>query len=121
MLALEPGKSLTTNEISAAALAIDGDVFNPQQQFTMTWPTSPVVATARVDQIARSGALKAGLEPELRAALDDAKAALDEPGAATDRPALASRLEALASSVGGTSQRHVTLSATLKHLAARLR
>ena len=121
VLALEPSKFLTANEISAAALAVDGDVFNPQQQFAMTWPMSPVVAAAYVDQLARSGALKAGLEPELRAALDAANATLDKPGSATDRPALANRLEALANSVGGTSQRHVALSAMLKDLAARLR
>ena len=72
-------------------------------------------------ELARSGALKAGLEPELRGALDAANATLDKPGSASDRPALANRLEALANSVGGTSQRHVALSAMLKDLAARLR
>ena len=128
VLALDPSKFLTTNEIAAAASVVDGDVFNPQQQFAMTWPKSPVVATAYVDQLARSGALKAGLEPELRAVLDDANTALDKPSSTVDRPALAKRLDALAGSVASTSNAgeppsgpRASLSAVLRDLAARLR
>ena len=121
VLALEPSKFLTKNEISAAALTLDNAVFNPQQQFAMTWPKAPVVATAYIDQLARNGMLKAGLEPELRATLDAAQTALDQPASAADRPALANRLDGLSSSVGGASQRHAALSALLKDLAARLR
>ena len=128
VLAMEPSKFLSKNEISAAALTIDNAVFNPQQQFAMTWPKAPVVAAAYVDQLARSGTLKAGVEPELRAALDAAQAALDQPASTADRPALARRLDALASSVASTSAAgarntatQAALSAMLRELAARLR
>ncbi len=129
VLALEPSEFITTNEISAAALAVDDAVFNPQQQFAVTWPDAPVVAAAYVDQLSRSGTLEAGLESELRAALDAAKtAALDQPASAVDKAALASRLEALSSGVasasdagGRTSERQAALSAMLTDLAAQLR
>ena len=128
MLALEPSKFLTSNEISAAALTIDNAVFNPQQQFAMTWPKSPVVATAYVDQLVRSGTLKAGLEPERRAALDAAQIALDQPASAGDKGALARRLDALAASVASASnagarasEPKAALTALLRDLAARLR
>ncbi|MEG3190821.1 hypothetical protein [Lysobacter sp. D1-1-M9] len=119
---------VATHEISAAALSVDDAVFNPQQQFAMTWPNAPVVAAAYVDQLSRSGTLEAGLESELRAALDAAQTALDQPASAVDKSALVRRLEALskvvtsASDAGGrTSERQSALSAVLTDLAARLR
>ncbi len=128
VLALEPSEFITTNEISAAALAIDDAVFNPQQQFAMTWPDAPVVAVAYVDQLSRSGTLRAGLESELRAALDATDAALGQAPPTSDKAALARRLDALSSSVssatdaeGRTAERQAALSAVLTKLAARLR
>jgi uncharacterized protein (DUF305 family) len=128
VLALEPSEHLTGNEIAAAALAVNDAVFNPQQQFAIAWPHAPVVAAAYVDQLARDGALEAGLEPELRAALGAAATALDAPAPAADRAELVRRLEALsravarASDAGGrTAERQAALAATLKGLAARLR
>jgi hypothetical protein len=128
LLALEPSEFITSNEISAAALAVSGAVFNPQQQFAMRWPHAPMVAAAYVDQLARSGALEAGLESELRAALDAAGTALDQPDPAVDQAELARRLEALSAVVasgsdagGRTRERQAALSAALKGLAARLR
>ncbi len=55
VLELSPSEHLTANEIAAAKLADQGDTFNPQQQFPVSWPDSPVVAMAYVDQLARSG------------------------------------------------------------------
>lgn len=128
VLTLEPSEFITAHEISAAALAVDDAVFNPQQQFAMTWPDAPVVAAAYVDQLARSGTLEAGLESELRAALGAAETALDESAPAVDQAELARRLEALSSGVtsasdagGRTSERQAALSAMLMDLAARLR
>jgi len=128
VLALEPSEFLTSHEIAAAALAVNDTVFNPQQQFAITWPHAPMVAAAYVDQLARSGELEAGLESELRAALDAAGTALDGPAPAADQAVLAGRLEALsgevtnASGTGGqTPERQAALSATLKDIAARLR
>ena len=127
VLALEPSEFLSANEIAAAALAEDGAVFNPQQQFAMTWPDAPVVAAAYVDQLAREGALAAGLVVELRVALEAAEVALDsEAGAGNE--AVASRLESLAGRVGGATdasawnaRRREALVATLEGVAARLR
>ena len=54
---LLPSDYLTENELAAAKLADAGDTFNPQQQFTVTWPVDPVVAYAYLDQLERDGAL----------------------------------------------------------------
>jgi hypothetical protein len=51
VLALLPSEHLTANEIAAAALADQGALFNPQQQFRVTWPAEPVVARAYLDQL----------------------------------------------------------------------
>ncbi|MEM1156012.1 MAG: DUF305 domain-containing protein, partial [Pseudomonadota bacterium] len=62
---LLPSEYLTQNEIDAAMLADQGDVFNPQQQFRVTWPADPVIARAYIDQLDRDNAL----EPDERSAL----------------------------------------------------
>lgn len=51
---LLPSEFLSGNEIGAAALADQGGVFNPQQQFRVTWPADPVVDRAYADQAARA-------------------------------------------------------------------
>ena len=38
-------------------LADQGDTFNPQQQFSVSWPAEPVVAKAYVDQLSRSNTI----------------------------------------------------------------
>ena len=55
VLSLEPSEHITSNEIAAAGLANVAGVFNPQQQFPVTWPNHPVVAMALLDQLARKG------------------------------------------------------------------
>lgn len=57
VFALEPSAHLTANEIAAAALAEQGDVVNPQQQFPVSWPDHPVVALAYLDQLMRDEAV----------------------------------------------------------------
>ena len=54
MLALVPSEHLTENEIAAAGLADQGAVFNPQQQFPVSWPVAPVVSMAYLDQLVRA-------------------------------------------------------------------
>src|SRR3546814_11945176 len=68
-------------------------MFNPQQQFPVTWPDHPVVALAYVDQLARGQALSPGMIAELTAALDQATSCID---AGNRDAALAARLETLA-------------------------
>ncbi|MES2859354.1 MAG: DUF305 domain-containing protein [Pseudomonadota bacterium] len=128
VLALEPSKLLSANEIAAAAMAEDAAVFNPQQQFARTWPQAPMVAIAYVDQLARSGALAAGQESELRSALGAAETALANSGSTADNAVLARRLDALAGNAispaatdARTAETRTALSAALKGIATRLR
>lgn len=57
VIELLPSEFLSENEIAAAKLADMGKSFNPQQQFPVTWPDSPIVAMAYIDQLVRSNAL----------------------------------------------------------------
>ncbi|MBN1239688.1 MAG: DUF305 domain-containing protein, partial [Gammaproteobacteria bacterium] len=57
VFSLAPSDFLSENEIAAAAVADQGRILNPQQQFRVTWPAEPVVARAYVDQLQRSGGL----------------------------------------------------------------
>ncbi len=57
VFSLLPSKYLSANEIAAAELADQGDTFNPQQQFSVSWPAEPVVAKAYVDQLSRSNTI----------------------------------------------------------------
>jgi len=123
VFALTPSEHLSANEIAAAALADQGRVFNPQQQFPVKWPAEPVVARAYVDQLERSGA--AGGLAEIREVLDLVAARLD---AGARDAALASRVSSLARDLaarsGGdaiTSKRTKGLAETLNGLATRLR
>ncbi len=103
VLALQPSRYLSANEIAAAALANSGMVFNPQQQFELRWPAVPVVAKAYIDQLERSDALADNLLSDLASALNRATAALDT--GSRDRH-LAGRLQDLAKRVhagGGDS------------------
>lgn len=124
VLSLQPGAELTANEIAAAALADQGQTFNPQQQFPVTWPDDPIVAMAYIDQLARSRSLSTATMASLTTALTQARAKLA--ARQTDR-ALATRLAAMGSnlSVIGTdpaaARRADALRGQLRGIAARLR
>ncbi len=123
VLALLPSEHLTENEIAAATIANQGGVFNPQQQFPVSWPDEPVVARAYLDQLNRSGAMTESLLDELNAALDRAAAQLQ--GGTGDKR-LAKTLKLLASKVAAgngdavTRKRQAALARTLKGIAVRL-
>jgi uncharacterized protein (DUF305 family) len=121
VFALTPSEHLTENEIAAAALANQGQQFNPQQQFQVTWPDHPIVALAYVDQLQRSGGLEAQALAQLRQALTDARSRID----GRDRDAaLAGRLSALARGLPAdrsADNRVAALRGTLNGIAARLR
>jgi uncharacterized protein (DUF305 family) len=125
VLALTPSDHLSENEIAAAALADQGRLFNPQQQFRVTWPAEPVVAAAYLDQLARSDGAPGTFIEEARGELDQAATALQ--GGSADR-ALAKRLGALATKAKNTNSddpltaaRRAHLADTLNAIAARLR
>jgi hypothetical protein len=128
VFALTPSSFLSANEIAAAELADQGGVFNPQQQFPVTWPAEPVIARAYVDQLRRggdSGGVPAATLDEISGALDLVAARLSSSGPSD--AALAQRVDALAlrlAAPGGdsvTQRRTSGLADTLRALAARLR
>jgi uncharacterized protein (DUF305 family) len=125
VFALEPSEFLSENEIRAAALADQGQVFNPQQQFPVTWPAEPVVARAYIDQLVRGEALEPALVEELNKMLSASEAALaDERGdrkLAKSMRKLASTLEPSRNAAPQTAQRMDSLSETLEGIAGRLR
>ncbi len=123
VLELKPSEHLTENELAAAALADQGAMFNPQQQFPVSWPAHPVVALAYVDQLARAQALSPATLADLTATLAQAKTRVD--AKRRDR-ALAARVEALAANLAATGSdstagRAAALRKTLTGIAAKLR
>ena len=124
VLSLVPSEYLSENEIAAAQIADQRDVFNPQQQFQVSWPAEPVVARAYIDQLERSDSLSASALSELNALLESASSQLEN-GANDD--ALAAQLEALAANLDGdganpvTMKRLVKLAETLNGIATKLR
>ncbi len=93
---LTSSEYLSVNEMTAAELASQGGVFNPQQQFPVSWPGEPVVARAYLDQLLRSDDLTQSLIEDLTDALARAESLL--PQGARD-PDLATRLASLAANI----------------------
>ena len=125
VLALVPSEHLSQSEIAAAALADQSGVFNPQQQFRVTWPAEPVVARAYLDQLERNEALPAALLAEAGSALDLSATKLAQ-DSRDER--LSARLDSLADkALEGTGademtrKRQVALAQTMHGIAARLR
>ena len=128
VLALTPSEHLSANEIAAAALADQGGVFNPQQQFPVSWPAEPVVAQAYLDQMRRAGALPESLDHRLNRALEQSERLLQAGGKDSE---VAANLQALAAELAGMQiadgtddaamqKRRIALGDTLSGIAARL-
>lgn len=124
VLALLPSEYLSENEVAAAAVADQGERFNPQQQFSVTWPAVPVVARAYVDQLTRSHALSESMVTDLNAALD--LAALRVSNGTKDWK-LAAKLKSLAATLDKksgdaiTKRRRAGLAETLRGISTGLR
>jgi uncharacterized protein (DUF305 family) len=124
VFALEASEFLSENEIAAAAIADQGAVFNPQQQFPVTWPAEPVVARAYLDQLERDAALAPSISAALDSALTAAQERLDAGFASRE---LAATLSELASdldpgtAVTALERRKAALAATLQDIGDRLR
>ena len=71
VLRLGPSEHLSRNELEAAVLVRE-EGFNAQEQRRVTWPASPVVARAYLDQLARSGGITPERAAGIRAAIDRA-------------------------------------------------
>ena len=119
---LIPSEHLTANEIAAAKLANQGDVFNPQQQFRVSWPNEPAVALAYVDQLKRDEAMSAKDAERLTAALERVGPAL---ASNKNDAGLARELKRLARSTpkgtGRAAARSAALKETLQGIADRLK
>ena len=126
VFALEPSEFLGENEIAAAEMAIGDDVFNPQQQFPLTWPADPVVARAHMEQLARAGVLEDAAAAALDAELGRAESLMETGDTDTD---LAVRLEDLAAElldgaaaeVDVVARQRTGLGETLAGIAQKLR
>jgi hypothetical protein len=123
VLELKSSQHLTENEIAAASLADQGAMFNPQQQYPVTWPDHPVVALAYIDQLARAQALSPSTVADLTALLAQAKSRVD--ARKRDR-SMAARMEALAANLATgndptAARRAAALRKTLIGIAAKLR
>ena len=114
VLALTESEFISANEIAAAKLADQGEVFNPQQQFRVTWPNEPVVAMAYVDQLTRNNMLEESLRVSLTQTLDLASEQIS--GKTKDRRT-ARKLKNLASEIEDASS---GLATTLRGIAGRL-
>ena len=123
VFALVPSQHLTENEIIAAEIADQGELFNPQQQFKVTWPAESVVARAYIDQLERSEDLSDSLMADLNAALDRSESQLAGGGRNAE---LAASLESMATAVGegggnaSTIKQRNALADTLIGIADRL-
>jgi len=112
VFSLTPSEHLTENEIAAAALADQGNTFNPQQQFPVSWPAEPVIAKAYIDQMTRSEAISTDVASEYMQALDLAETQLS---AGDSNAELSATLAAMAANVD-----HKGLSETVSAIAKRL-
>ena len=128
VMELTESEYITENEIAAAALADQGEVFNPQQQFRVSWPAEPVVAMAYVDQLERDGALSEETLVSLRDTLEEAEDRLDRRivrRRKSDR--IAGALDTLVSDMSLTvdtpsaNRRAAALAETMTGIAERLR
>lgn len=123
VLSLLPSEYLSANEIGAALLADQGGVFNPQQQFPVSWPADPVVARAYLDQLVREKSLSDSFAAELAVAIDVATAELE---AGESDAEVKSELQSLAAALqmdtgnSITAKRRAGLAETLTGIAARL-
>ena len=118
---LQPSEYITEAEIEAALAADQGELFNPQQQFEVTWTEGdPAVARAYLDQIDRADALSSRRISSLRRVIEQAEDAI-ESGATSSR--IASRLSSLASDLTSETDGMApvgALGSTLNAMASRL-
>lgn len=123
---LKPSEYLTQNEIDAAIL-VRHEELNTQQQQQITWPAASVVARAYLDQLGRTGGIKADTARNIQQALTgvDQLRTGKEPraqGVLTALDTLAAQVESEANgSTAIDAKRLTALAETLRGRAARLR
>ncbi len=124
VFALEPSEFLSENEIAAAAMADQGEVFNPQQQFPVSWPADPVIAMAYLDQLKRKDGLSADMRGQVLSLLERAETVLGDGESDTG---LAKELRTLSGKIksngddAATRKQQAGLSDALIDISRRLR
>jgi hypothetical protein len=118
---LLPGEFLTQNEIDAAS-AVRLDTFNAQMQPKVTWPPTPAVARAYLDQLNRTKALDPARAAAVKTAIDRTEKGKPNKASIDQLDTLAQDLERdAASATGKDAERMKALASTLKGRATRLR
>jgi len=123
---LKPSEFLSQNELDAALL-VRTEELNTQMQTKVSWPASPVVARAYLDQLSRGHALPAERARAIKTALDnadDVKTGREKNAAATleQLEGIARQLEGDAATASGRDQMRLrALADTIKAHVAKLR
>ncbi|MEO1028653.1 MAG: DUF305 domain-containing protein [Pseudomonadota bacterium] len=123
IFSLIPSDYLSENELAAANLANQGEIFNPQTQTKVTWPADPVIGMALMDQLVRDGEVQRPLRTNINRALKQAQDAMT---ADRKNKRLADRLENLSAQLGSgdsaaTQNRKLMLANLLAELAEGVR
>ena len=119
---LTPSAFLSEHELQAA-VDLRRDVFNAQHQPKLTWPATPVVGRAYLDQLTRAQAIDAVVARAIGNALDRAERAgsdADKRGAAESLEQAAASLEA-AAVPADQGARAASLVSTMRAMGATLR
>jgi hypothetical protein len=117
VLELTPSEYLSAHEIAASNMADLGSVFNPQQQFPVSWPQHPQIALAYVDQLIRDATDPLEFE-SLRTALEMALIRVESNR--KDRR-LAKALSTHAAELKGVDPRETKLQELLFNIAGQLK
>lgn len=119
---LTPSEHLSQHEIDAAMQVRLGE-FNAQHQTRFTWPSTPVVARAYLDQLTRGKAIQPARADAVKAALDRAsRRGAPDKSAPEQADALAAQLESdAAAATGRNAERLRALAAAIKGRAAQPR
>ena len=121
ILKLTPSEHLSQNELDAAMLVRHTEL-NVQQQPSVSWPPTVVVARAYLDQLNRSKSLAPSKASEIKSTLDKIDKAKPDKGALDQATALATRLEADARAAAGRdAMRLSALADTIKGRVAAVR
>lgn len=117
VLELTPSEYLSAHEIAASNMADLGSVFNPQQQFPVSWPQHPQIALAYVDQLTR-GTSDPQRFKSLRTALETALVRVESN---RQDKRLAKALSTHAAELKGVDPRETKLQKLLFNIASQLK
>ena len=117
VLELTPSEYLSAHEIAASNMADLGSVFNPQQQFPVSWPQHPQIALAYVDQLTR-GTSDPQRFKSLRTALETALVRIESN---RQDKRLAKALSTHAAELKGVDPRETKLQELLFNIASQLK